>query len=333
LQANKREQIEVARAGEIVGVVGLRFTSTGDTLCAPDHPILLGSIAFPEPVISVAVEPVSTADKDRLALALKHRAKDDPTFSTRYDEETGQTLISGMGDLHLEIIGDRIVREWNVKTKVGKPRVAYKQTITLTAAGEGRFIQKLQNKSQYGHVILQLSPEKRAQQDERLPVAFTASEEHIPRQFRQAIESGIRTSATAGGEWGYPLIDLAVTITGGSTSLDATEEAYEAAASLAFREASEKAQMVLLEPIMDVEVEVPSSFVNNILKDLQRRDAEITDQSPGKGDLRIVKAYVPLARMFGYSTDVRSMSQGRATFTMEPHAYSVVPEDRRPKLF
>src|SRR5262249_31952170 len=248
-------------------------------------------------------------------------------FTTRQDAETGQTVISGMGELHLEIIADRIKREWNVAGKIGKPRVAYKQTITKLAEGEGKFIQKLATKSQYGHVVLRLSPIKGGKGEERLPVSFVVSPEQIPKQFHAAIESGIRTSASAGGEWGYPLIDLAVSVVGGSFHpTDSTEGAFEAAASMAFRDASEKGVMILLEPIMEVEDEVPEAFVNNILKDLQRRDAEITDQEPGKGDLRIVRARVPLARMVGYSTDVRSLSQGRATFTMEPFAYAEVPE-------
>jgi elongation factor G len=332
MHANKREQLEQASAGEIVAAVGLRYTRTGDTLSDPNSPIVLGAITFPEPVISMAVEPVSTADKDALAEAIEKFAKNDPTFSSRVDAETGQTIISGMGELHLEIIQDRILREWKVKAKVGKPRVAYRQTITRAAEGENRFV-KTGTKPMYGHVKLKIEPWK-PQGDERVQVLMVAPEDQIPRQFQPAVIDSIKTAAQGGFAWGYPLIDVRVWVTGGSTHpTEATEGAYAAAASQAFREAGEKAGVILLEPIMDVEIESPAESVGNVIRDLNARHAEIHGDEEIKSGVHQIRARVPLAAMVGYSTDVRSMSQGRATFTMEPAAYAEVPEERRPKVF
>jgi elongation factor G len=332
MQANKREQIDEASAGEIVAAVGLRFTKTGDTLCDPDSPIVLGAITFPEPVISMAVEPVSTNDKDNLAHAIAKYAKDDPTFSSRLDPETGQVIISGMGELHLEIAKDRILREWNVKAKVGKPRVAYRQTVTKSAEGENKFI-RAGAKPMYGHVKLRVEPFKGTGED-RVQVLVTSPEEEIPRTFHQAIVESIKTSAQGGLAWGYPLIDVRVWVTGGSTHpTDASEGSFSAAAAQAFREAGEAAGIVLLEPIMSLEVECPAESVGNVIRDLNQRHAEIEGDEEIKTGIHSIRARVPLAAMVGYSTDVRSMSQGRATFTLEPAAYAEVPEERRPKLF
>jgi elongation factor G len=332
MHANKREQLEQASAGEIVAAVGLRFTRTGDTLSDPDHPIVLGAITFPEPVISMAVEPVSTADKDELAAAIDRFAKNDPTFSSRVDPETGQTIISGMGELHLEIIRDRILREWNVKAKVGKPRVAYRQTITRAAEGENRFI-RAGTKPMYGHVKLKIEPWK-GQGEDRVQVLMVVPEDQIPRAFHQPIVESIKTAAQGGFAWGYPLIDVRVWVTGGSTHpTDSTEGAFSAAATQAFREAGESAGIILLEPIMELEVETPAESVGNIIRDLNARHAEIHADEEIKTGIHQIRARVPLAAMVGYSTDVRSLSQGRATFSMEPAAYNEVPESRRPQLF
>jgi elongation factor G len=332
MHANKREQLDQATAGEIVAAVGLRYTRTGDTLADPDSPIVLGAITFPEPVISMAVEPVSTGDKDALAEAIERFAKNDPTFSSRLDPETGQTIISGMGELHLEIIRDRILREWNVKAKVGKPRVAYRQTITQSAEGEHRFI-RTGTKPMYGHVKLKVEPWKGTGED-RVQVLMVAPEDQIPRAYHQPIVDSIKTAAQGGFAWGYPLIDVRVWVLGGSTHpTDATEGAFSAAATQAFREAGEKAGVILLEPIMDLEVECPAESVGNIIRDLNARHAEIGGDEEIKSGVHQIRARVPLAAMVGYSTDVRSLSQGRATFSMEPAEYNEVPEARRPQLF
>lgn len=331
VDASKKNATETAQAGDIVAVVGLRYTVTGDTLSDPDSPILLGAITFPLPVVSMAVEPRTTADKDKLGAALANMSKDDPTFHVRQDTETGQTIISGMGELHLEIVADRIKREWNVECKVGKPRVSYKQTVRGTARARQSSDFMVGEQRRFGDVEVEVVPRSGGG---AVTVEFPVDPTLVPEQFHPAIEDSIRTKVSSIGDWGDPLIDAVVRVTGGSTHpVDGHESAYSQAASRAIEEACDKAGLQSLEPVMTVVIEVPEELFGTISTDLNGRRAEIIDRSdPVRGALKITAA-VPLAEMFGYANDIRSRTQGRASFTMEPRAYALVPEGKRPKLF
>ncbi|MDR7443048.1 MAG: elongation factor G [Armatimonadota bacterium] len=318
MHANHREDIPEATAGNVVAAVGLRVTTTGDTLCDEAAPILLEAMQFPEPVISVAIEPKTKADADKLATALAKLAEEDPTFKVRYDPETGQTIVSGMGELHLEIITDRLVRE----ARVGRPQVAYKETIRVPARGEGKFIRQTGGRGQYGHVILEIEPLGRGGGFEFVDRTTGGV---VPKEFHKAIEQGVREAMETGVLAGYPVIDVRATLVDGSYhEVDSSELAFKIAGSLAFKDAAMKAGLVLLEPIMKVEVTTPEAYLGDVLSDLNARRGRIQSMEEQAG-MRVVTALVPLAEMFGYATDLRSMTQGRGSYTMEFSHYEEVP--------
>ncbi|WP_417909810.1 elongation factor G [Candidatus Electronema sp. PJ] len=323
LHANKREEIDSLSAGDIGAVVGLKFASTGDTLCMEGDSIVLESMDFPEPVISIAIEAKTKADEIKLAESLDKIACEDPTFRVSRNEDTGQKIISGMGELHLEIIVDRLVREFKVSANVGTPQVAYKETVTRTAQGEGRFQTQTIGKEQYGHVVVQFEPTERGS---GVKFENRVNEELIPALYLKAIEKGIRDSLDSGPLVGYPMTDLCVQLVGGSYDEEhSTEMAFGVAAALACRKAGVEAGAVLLEPVMAVEVVVPEECLGEVINDLNRKNAHI-EAVQAERNLQVVKARVPLARMFGYSTTLRSATQGRASFTMQFEAFAEVPE-------
>ncbi len=329
MHADERIPIEEAVAGDIAAVVGLRFTVTGDTLCTKRDPILLGSMQFAEPVISLAIEPRSSGDKDALESALAKLARDDPTFATHMDEDTGQTIISGMGELHLEVLVRRLEEEFRVGVHTGKPRVAYRQTIARGATAQHEFERVVGEKTQYARVRLRVDP------DPALPrVAFVdmADPSQMPRRFLPNVQSGALSSAQGGVGYGYPCVQLRVTLLEGATREgEGTEAAFEAAASRAFQEAFEAAGCVVLEPIMQFEVQTPEQYMGDVLGDLNRRRATIQEMLEEEGT-RVVRGVVPVSEMFGYSTALRSQSQGRASYSMEPHSYAPVPPERAPQF-
>jgi elongation factor G len=321
LHANKREEVASISAGDIGAVVGLKFAITGDTLCMEGDSIVLESMDFPEPVISIAIEAKTKADEDKLAESLNKIACEDPTFRVSRNEDTGQQLISGMGELHLEIIVDRLVREFKVAGNVGTPQVAYKEAVTRSAEGEGRFQTQGVGKEQYGHVVLRFEPTERGS-----GVSFEnkVNEELIPALYLKAIEKGIRDSLDSGPLIGYPLTDLKVQLVGGSYDEEhSTEMAFGVAAALACRKAAAEAGAVLLEPVMAVEVITPDEYLGEVINDLNRKHAQIEAVEAAR-NLQVVKANVPLAQMFGYSTALRSATQGRASFTMQFEAFAEV---------
>jgi elongation factor G len=322
MHANHREDIPEVTAGNVVAAVGLRDTGTGDTLCDADHPIVLESMQFPEPVIAVAVEPKSKADEDKLSAALAKLAEEDPTFKVRFDQETGQTLISGMGELHLEIIVDRMLREFNVQANVGRPQVAYKETIRHRAHAQGRYIRQTGGRGQYGHVEIILEPLPRGTGVE-FEDEITGGD--IPREFIPPVEAGIREASESGVLAGYPVVDFRARLIDGSYhEVDSSEMAFKIAGSMAFKEAMARAKPVLLEPVMKVEVLTPEPYMGDVMGDLNARRGRI-EGIEQQGAIRVVRAMVPLAEMFGYATALRSATQGRATFTMEPSHYEEVP--------
>lgn len=323
MHANKREEIDDAYTGDICAVVGLKKTSTGHTLCDPNHPIILEKMTFPEPVISVAIEPKTKADQDKLFEALQKLSDEDPTFKVRSDEETGQTIISGMGELHLEILVDRMMREFSVKANVGKPQVAYKETITATAEAEGKFIRQTGGRGQYGHVRIRV---------ESLPASSGFIFENkiiggaIPREYIPAVEKGIKDALENGVVAGYPLIDLkAMLLDGSYHEVDSSEIAFKIAGSMALQEAVKRAKPKILEPVMEVEVVVPEEYLGDVIGDLNARRGRILGIVP-RVDAQVIAARVPLSDMFGYATKIRSISQGRALFTMQFHSYEEVPQ-------
>ncbi|GIW47364.1 MAG: elongation factor G [Deltaproteobacteria bacterium] len=323
MHANKREEIKEINAGDIAAAVGLRNTVTGDTLCDENRPIVLESLSFPEPVISIAIEPKTKADQEKLGISLSKLALEDPSFRVRYDEETGQTLISGMGELHLEIIVDRLKREFKVDANVGRPQVAYKETITTTAHAEGKFIRQTGGRGQYGHVKIKVAPAPRGS-------GFKFIDEIkggvIPKEFIPAIEKGIREAMETGVIAGYPVVDVEVTLYDGSYhEVDSSELAFKIAASMAFKDAVRNASPVILEPIMKVEVVVPEEFMGVVIGDLNSRRGKIIGTEL-RGNLQAIRAEVPLAEMFGYATHLRSITEGRGSFTMEFSHYAEVPQ-------
>ena len=322
MHANKREEIKEVYAGDIAAAVGLRTATTGDTLCDEDHPIILESIEFPEPVISIAIEPKSKADQEKLGLSLQKLTTEDPSFRVRTDEETGQTIISGMGELHLEIIVDRLLREFNVGANVGKPQVAYKETVRKAVEREGKFIRQTGGRGQYGHVYLKVAPQPAGKGFEFVDAIKGGS---IPREYIPAVEKGVKEATESGALAGYPIVDVKVTLLDGSYhEVDSSEIAFKIAGSLAFKEAVSKASPVLLEPIMAVEVVVPEEFMGEVIGDISSRRGKVLgmDTRPAA---QVIDARVPLAEMFGYATDLRSMTQGRATYTMQFSHYEPVP--------
>jgi elongation factor G len=322
MHANKREEIPVLGAGDIAAAVGLRETFTGDTLCDPDYPILLEAMEFPEPVISVAVEPKTKADQEKLSIVLQKLAKEDPSFRVSMDHETGQTIIAGMGELHLEIIVDRLKREFGVDVNVGKPQVAYRETIRKEVTSEGKFIKQTGGRGQYGHVWLKIEPLERGKGFE---FHETIKGGVVPKEYIPAVETGVREAMETGVVAGYPVVDVKVTLFDGSFhEVDSSELAFKIAASIAFKEGAKKANPVLLEPIMEVEVTTPEEFMGDVIGDLNRRRGRVQGME-ARGNAQVIRALVPLAEMFGYATDLRSMTQGRATYIMRFSHYEEVP--------
>ncbi len=324
LHANQRELIDSSFAGEIVAAVGIKDTTTGDTLCDPGHPILLESISFPEPVISLAIEPATKSDQEKMGMALSKLSDEDPTFKIKSNFETGQTIISGMGELQLEILVDRMRREFNVEARTGAPQVAYKETIKKIAYGEGKYIRQTGGRGQYGHCLLRIEPRGRGE-------GFTFKSEikggAIPSEFIPAIEKGVKEKLENGILAGFPVVDLAVIVYDGSFhEVDSSEIAFKISGSLAVEEAAKKAEMTLLEPIMKLEVSTPEEFMGNIIGDLSSKRAQILGTEK-RGIMTVINAMAPLAELAGYATILRSISQGRASFYMEPSHYEEVPKN------
>ncbi len=324
IHANEREEVEEVFAGDIAGLVGMKNTSTGDTLCDPENPIILEKPVFPEPVISMKIEPKTKADQERLGIALRKLQEEDPTFRVKGDPETMETIISGMGELHLEILVDRMFREFKVEANVGRPQVAYKETIKLTAEAEGKYIRQSGGRGQYGHCWLRVEPLERGKGYEFVDAIKGGI---IPQEFIPAVEKGVKEAMEKGVLAGYPLVDLRVTLYDGSYhEVDSSEAAFKIAGSIALQEAVKKANLVLLEPIMKVEVIVPEQFLGDVVGDLNSKRGKIIAMGE-RANLRVIDAEVPLAEMFGYATKLRSMTQGRGTFTMEFKKYEEVPKN------
>ncbi|MBY0551135.1 MAG: elongation factor G [Candidatus Obscuribacterales bacterium] len=322
LQADQRKDIQEATAGDICAAVGLKDTITGDTLCADDHPIVLEAMKFPEPVISVAIEPKTKQDSEKLGTALGRLAEEDPTFRVKVDAETGQTIISGMGELHLEIIVDRLLREFKVEANVGKPQVAYRETFKNPVKQEGKFIRQSGGKGQYGHVVLQLDPLPAGSGFEFVNKIVGGV---IPKEYIPAVGEGVEEAAAGGVLAGYPIIDFRCTLTFGSYhEVDSSAMAFHIAGSMAFKEGFMKAKPILMEPVMKVEVEVPEEFMGDVIGDISSRRGRIEGMDT-QDTLSRVKAQVPLSEMFGYATDIRNKTRGQGTFTMEFNTYEEVP--------
>lgn len=323
MHANRREEIEEVHAGDIGAVVGLKQSFTGDTICEEGQPIIFESITFPEPVISVAIEPRTKADQDRMSEALQSLAEEDPTFQVRANGETGQTLIAGMGELHLEVLVERLRREFKVWANVGKPQVAYRETITRPVRVEGRFIRQTGGRGQYGHVWLELEPLEKGGGYEFLNGITRGI---IPKEYIKAVDEGIREAMEAGVLTGYPVVDIRARLVDGSYhEVDSSDLAFKIAGSMALKEGVQRGAPVLLEPIMRVEVVAPEEFTGDVIGNLSARRADIEGMQIRSGGLQVVQAHVPLGEMFGYATDLRSMTQGRGTFTMEFDHYDATP--------
>jgi len=324
MYANKREDIEVIRAGDIGAVIGLKDVRTGTTLSDERNPILLEQISFPEPVISVKIEPKTRSDQEKLSLSLQKLAVEDPTFRIKVDEETGDTIISGMGELHLEIIVDRLLREFKVNANVGRPHVAYKETITQSAEARGQYIRQTGGRGQYGDVVLKISPASRGEGFEFIDSIKGGA---IPDEFIPAVKKGVEEALAKGVIAGYPIIDIKVDLVDGSFhEVDSSEAAFKIAGSIALQEAAKKASPILLEPIMKVEVTVPEKFLGDVTGDLNSRRAQIKEMR-SREKIKIVDAFVPLAEMFGYATQLRSLTQGRGSYVMEFSHYEKVPQN------
>ncbi|OGO30626.1 MAG: translation elongation factor G [Chloroflexi bacterium RBG_16_56_11] len=324
MHANRREDIELADTGSIVATLGLKNTFTGDTLCDSSKPILLESIRFPEPVISVAIEPKTRADQDRLGESLQKLTEEDPTFKVTYNEETGQTVISGMGELHLEVIVSRLIREFNVGVKVGRPRVAYKETITVPVKVEGRFVRQSGGRGQFGHVKIELEPLERGKGFEFVDAVRGGN---IPRQFIPPVRVGVREAMETGILAGYPVVDIRATLYDGSYhEVDSSELAFKMAGSIALRDGVKKAKPILLEPIMKLEVVAPEQFLGDVIGDLNSKRGRI-GKVDTQGDMYVIHAVIPLAETFGYATGLRSLTQGRATHSLEFHSYEPLPAE------
>jgi elongation factor G len=330
MHANKREEIEEVRAGDIAAAIGLRDTRTGDTLCDDDHPIILEAMKFPNPVIDVAIEPKTKADQDKLGIALAKLSEEDPTFRVHTDEETSQTIISGMGELHLEIIVDRMMREFKVDANIGRPQVAYRETIRKRVEKvEGKFIRQSGGKGQYGHVVINMEPAETG-------AGFVFEDKVvggvIPREYIAPVEQGIKEALENGILAGYPMVDVKVELTYGSYhEVDSSEMAFKIAGSMAFKEAAKRAHPVILEPMMNVEVVTPDAFMGDVLGDLSARRGKIGGMTQ-RGEAQVIASTVPLSEMFGYSTKLRSMSQGRAVYSMEFAHYEEVPKSKAEEI-
>ena len=321
MHANSREEVEELRAGELGAIIGLKMTTTGETLCDEDHPVLLESMEFPEPVISVAIEPKTKAGQEKMGIALSKLAEEDPTFKTFTDQETGQTIIAGMGELHLEIIVDRLTREFKVECNVGKPQVAYKETIRKEVKAEGKFVRQSGGRGQYGHCWIELIPTTEAYSFENATVGGS-----IPREYIAPIDNGIREASQSGILGGYPVLNFKVRVIDGSYhDVDSNEMAFKIAGSMAFKNAMAKADPVLLEPVMKVEVTVPEDYMGDVMGDLNSRRGRIEGMEAQAG-AQVIRAMVPLSEMFGYSTTLRSRTQGRGVYSMEFAAYEAAPK-------
>jgi elongation factor G len=322
MHANTREDVEEAYAGDIVAAVGLKFTRTGDTLCEEGDPLILEKMTFPDPVIHVAIEPKTKADQEKMGEAMAKLAEEDPTLRISTNEETGQTIISGMGELHLEIIVDRMKREFRVEANIGKPQVAYKETIRKKVEAEGKFVRQSGGRGQFGHVWIELEPNEKGKGFE-FENAIVGGV--VPKEYIRPVEQGIVEAMKNGVLAGYPVEDVKVKLFDGSYhDVDSSEMAFKVAGSMAFKEAARKANPVILEPIMAVEVVTPEEYMGDVIGDLNSRRGKIEGMTPRK-DAQVVKAAVPLSEMFGYSTILRSMTQGRAIYTMEISHYDEVP--------
>ncbi|MBM6922210.1 elongation factor G [Hydrogenoanaerobacterium saccharovorans] len=329
MHANHRKDIDTCYAGDIAAAVGLKNTTTGNTLCDPKHPIILESMEFPEPVIRVAIEPKTKAGQEKMAIALAKLAEEDPTFKTYTDEETGQTIIAGMGELHLEIIVDRLLREFKVEANVGKPQVSYKETIRKMADVDNKYSRQSGGKGQYGHVKIKVEPNESGKGYEFINAIVGGA---IPKEYIPAVDDGIKGAMQAGVLAGYPVVDCKVTLYDGSYhEVDSSEMAFKIAGSMAFKEAMRKADPVILEPIMEVTVNTPEEYMGDVIGDLNSRRGQIRGMEAVFGAQEI-RALVPLSEMFGYSTDLRSKTQGRGNYTMEPHSYVEVPKNIADKI-
>ena len=329
MHANKREDIKSAGAGDIVALVGMKLASTGDTICDEKRPVVLESLDIPEPVIEVAIEPKTKTDRDALSAALNKLAKEDPSFRVKGNEETGQTLIAGMGELHLDIIVDRLVREFNVNANVGKPQVAYRETITKPSKSDLKYAKQSGGRGQYGHVKIKIEPNEPGKGYEFVNAIVGGA---IPKEYIPAIDNGIQGAMKSGVLAGYPVVDVKVTLWDGSYhEVDSSEMAFSIAGSMAFKDAMRKADPIITEPIMKVAVIVPDEYLGDVIGDLNARRGQIQGMEAMAGTQR-VNAFVPLAQMFGYATDLRSKTQGRGQYTMEPHSYAEIPKSIRDKI-
>jgi elongation factor G len=326
MHANNRQEVDEIRAGDIAACVGLKDVTTGETLCDPDSIITLEKMVFPEPVIAQAVEPKTKADQEKMGIALSRLAAEDPSFRVKTDEESGQTIIAGMGELHLEIIVDRMKREFSVEANVGKPQVAYRETVRKSVSDvEGKFVRQSGGKGQYGHVVFKLEPQEAGKGFEFVDAIKGGV---VPREFIPAVEKGVTEALNSGVLAGYPVVDVKVTLTFGSYhEVDSNENAFKMAAIFGFKEAARKASPVILEPMMAVEVETPEDYAGNVMGDLSSRRGMVQGMEDMPGGGKVIKAEVPLSEMFGYSTTLRSMSQGRATYTMEFKHYAEAPKN------
>jgi elongation factor G len=330
MHANHREEIKEIHAGDIAAVVGLKNTFTGETLSDPSHPVVMESIKFPEPVISLAIEPKTKADEDKLSIALQKLAEEDPTFQVRSDENTGQTQISGMGELHLEVLVERMRREFKVEANVGRPQVAYRETITRPARAQGRFVRQSGGRGQFGDVHLEVEPLEKGKGFEFESKIVGGA---IPKEYIPAVEQGIREALSTGVVAGYPVVDVkAILVDGSYHEVDSSEMAFKIAGSMGFKEAMQKGAPVLLEPIMKVEVTTPEEFTGDVMGNLSSRRGAIEGMVPRVGGVTAITALVPLSEMFGYATDLRSATQGRATFTMEFNHYAEVSQTLKEKI-
>jgi elongation factor G len=321
MHANKREDVEEARAGDIVAVVGLKTVQTGDTICDETNPIILEAIEFPTPVISLAIEPKTKADEQKIGMALAKLAQEDPTFRVTTDPDTGQTILSGMGELHLEILVDRLLREFAVSANVGKPQVAYRETIRVAAKGDGRFVRQSGGRGQYGHCKITIEPHAGSEYEFVNKITGGA----IPKEYIEPVNKGIREAMSGGVLAGYEMVDIKATLYDGSFhDVDSSEIAFKIAGSMAFKDAAKRAKPVLMEPVMAVEVVVPEEYVGDVIGDINSRRGRMQGMEL-HGGTQIVKTFVPLSEMFGYATDLRSRTQGRGSYTMHLHRYEEVP--------
>ncbi|MFH1453361.1 MAG: elongation factor G [Armatimonadota bacterium] len=328
MHANHREDVEQLKAGELGAIVGLKFTTTGDTLCSEENPIILEEIKFPNPVISIAIEPKTKADQDKLFESLNKIQEEDPTFNMKTDADTGQTIISGMGELHLEIIIDRLLREFNVKANVGKPQVSYRESIMSSSLAENKYLRQVAGRGQYGHVTLELIPSTAG-----FTFESVIDKELLSKEYTAEIEQGIRETLESGSLAGYPVINVGARLTGATfNEADSVPVAYKIAASLAVRDALNRADAHLMEPVMKVEIDTPEEYIGDIISDINSRRGKILSNEQGAGNTRVIKAHISLAEMFGYATTLRSLSQGRAVYNMEFYRYDQVPKQIQDKI-